>query len=109
MQAFDQASLVRALGARGLEVTFLKRRNLNHMCLARAGGGNWTPMTEQERAARIKAYGRAYDRAVLGVAPRLRPRFATEWSQVVERGVADGVAEFDADGQLRLVGRHGAH
>jgi SAM-dependent methyltransferase len=106
MQAFDQASLVRALAARGLEVVFLKRRNLNHMCLARAGAGSWTPMTPQERASRLQAYQRAYDRAVLSVPPPLRARFAAEWPQVVERGVAAGIAEFDADGHLRLVGRH---
>jgi hypothetical protein len=37
--------------------------------------------------------------------PDVRQRFADEWPQVVERGVASGLAEFDADGNLRLVGR----
>jgi len=105
MQTFDQRSLARWLGARGLEVVFLKRRNLNHMCLARRSDAGWTPMTEQERTSRIRAYRRARDRAVIGLPPEYRGRFAEEWSDVVARGVAEGLAEFDADGKLKLVSR----
>ena len=105
MQTFDQGSLVRALAARGLSVVFLKSRNLNHMCLAKAGAAAWSPMSESERQARLQAYREAYDRAVLSLQPDVRRRFADEWQQVVERGVAEGLAEFDSDGNLRLVGR----
>jgi SAM-dependent methyltransferase len=105
MQTFDQRSLVRALAARGLKVVFLKRRNLNHMCLAQPGDAAWSPMSPKERDARLAAYRTAYDRAVLLSPPDVRQRFADEWPKVVERGVASGLAEFDADGNLRLVGR----
>lgn len=103
LQTFDQRSLARALGARGLEVVFIKRRNFNHMCLARRGAAQWTPMTPQERDTRIRAYEAARDRAVLALPPQYRGRFAGEWADVLARGVAEGVAEFDADGRLKLV------
>ena len=105
LQAFDQQSLVRALGARGLEVVFLKSRNFHHMCLARRSEAAWSPMTDRQRMARIHAYQRARAKAVLALSPDLRGRFADEWPQIVERGVAEGLAEFDADGTLTLVGR----
>ena len=105
MQAFDHASLARALAANGFRVVFQKRRNLNHLCLAQAGDAPWTPISESDRNRRIKAYGRARDRAILGVREDVRPRFAAQWASVVERGVAEGVAEFDAGGRLRLVAR----
>jgi SAM-dependent methyltransferase len=105
MQTFDQRSLVRLLAARGFNVVFLKSRNLNHMCLAQPGAASWAPMSTPERDARLNAYRLAYDRAVLLSSPEVRPRFADEWTKVVERGVASGLAEFDADGNLKLVGR----
>lgn len=105
MQTFDQRSLVRLLAARGLEVVFLKSRNLNHMCLAKPGRPTWTPMSTHELGSRLNAYRLAYDRAVLLSSPDVRPRFADDWTKVVERGIASGLAEFDADGNLKLVGR----
>lgn len=106
LQAFDQASLVRALGARGLEVVFMKSRNFHHLCLARRSeSASWSPMTEKQRTSRIHAYQRARDKSVLTLSPDLRGRFAEEWPQIVERSVAEGLAEFDADGTLKLVGR----
>ncbi len=105
MQAFNQRSLVRALAANGFETVFAKRRNLNHLCLARRGDARMTPMADRERDGRVDAYRQAYDRAVLGVDPHLRPRLAADWPQVVERAVASGVAEFDENGQVRLVAR----
>jgi SAM-dependent methyltransferase len=103
MQSFDSKSLRRGLAASGFEVVFQRRRQVNHMCLARLSEPRWTPMSESDRAARIKAYRRARDRAILGVREELRPRFAEEWSQIVERGVSEGIVEFDANGRLRLV------
>ena len=47
MQAFDQASLVRALAANGFETVFIKGRNLHHLVLARLARTppTMTPMT----------------------------------------------------------------
>jgi SAM-dependent methyltransferase len=114
MQAFDQKSFARALAANGLEVTFHRRRNEEHICLAKMTGsarrdgaqdGTWTPMTEKERSKRVRAYRRARDRAILGLRGDLRARFAGEWQQIVERSVAEGIADFDAEGNLRLIAR----
>jgi len=107
MQAFDQASLVRALAANGFETVFLKGRNLHHLVLARlaTSAPAMAPMTDRERKARIGSYKRAFDRAVLGVDEELRPRLAGEWAGAVERAVASGVAEYDDKGRLRLVSR----
>jgi SAM-dependent methyltransferase len=107
MQAFDQASLVRALAVNGFETVFIKGRNLHHLVLARmtATAPAMVPMTKKQRDARIDAYRQAYDRAVLGVDEPLRPRLAGEWPAAVERAVASGVAEYDERGRLRLVSR----
>lgn len=103
MQAFDQRSLVRALAANGFETVFLTRLNMTHVCLARRADTAMTPMDDEEGVRRLRAYEDAYARAVLRVDERVRPRFAKEWSRLVEHAVARGVAEFDARGQLRLV------
>jgi hypothetical protein len=85
------------------DVVFQKSRNLNHLVLARKADTTWTPMTDTERDRRIRAYRLARDRAILGLREELRTRFAEEWATVVERGVAEGIAEFDGSGRLRLV------
>jgi SAM-dependent methyltransferase len=107
MQAFDQASFVRALACNGFETVFIKGRNLHHLCLARltATPPVMKPMTARQRDARIEAYRQAFDRAVLGVDELLRPRVAAEWPAAVERAVAAGVADYDERGRLRLVSR----
>ena len=107
MQAFDQASFVRALAANGFETVFIKGRNLHHLVLARLASAptTMTPMTGKQRDARIEAYRQAFDRAVLGVDEALRPRVAAEWPSAVERAVAAGVADYDERGRLRLVSR----
>jgi hypothetical protein len=108
MQAFDQASLVRALAANGFETVFIKGRHLHHLVLARLASSPpaTVPMTERQREARVESYRRAFDRAVLTVDEHLRPRVAGEWPGAVERAVAAGVAEYDEKGRLRLVARH---
>ena len=105
MQAFDMPSFVRGLAANGLEVVFHRRRNLNHISLARLAPTAFVPMTDQERENRLRLYQRARDRAILALRADLRGRFAEEWPRVLERGVAEGVVEFDAKGTLRLVAR----
>lgn len=104
MQAFDQASFRRALAANGLDVIFQRRRNDSHMCLARMlGNVSWSRMTESERSTRTAAYRRARDRAILRAPADIRGRFMREWPQLVQRSVAEGLAEFGADGNLHLV------
>ena len=107
LQAFDQRSLIRALAANGFSVVFIKARgDLKHMCLARYDGEvQWDPMPETERSKRITDYQMARDRSILRIDPALRSRVVSVWDQAVERGMATGVAEFDATGQLRLVAR----
>jgi SAM-dependent methyltransferase len=106
LQAFDQASFRRALAANGFDVVFQKHaQNETQFCVAQLAAPALEPMTESQRTARVEAYRRALDRAVLRVDKQVRARFADEWPQVVERAVASGVAEFDEQGQLRLVAR----
>jgi len=107
MQAFDQASVVRALAANGFETVFIKGRNLHHLVLARLpeDAPVMTPMTDRQLKSRLDSYRQAYDRAILGVDEHLRPRVAGEWSGAVERAIAAGVAEYDEKGRLRLVSR----
>jgi SAM-dependent methyltransferase len=105
MQAFDMPSFVRGLAANGLEVVFHRRRNLNHISLARLTPTRFVPMTKEERDRRRGLYQRARDRAILALRTELRGRFAEEWPRVLERGVAEGIVEFDAKGTLRLVAR----
>jgi SAM-dependent methyltransferase len=107
MQAFDQASMVRALAANGFDTVFIKGRNLRHLVLARLASSPpaMTPMSDRDRKRRIESYKRAFDRAVLGVDEELRPRVAGEWAGAVERAIASGVAEYDDKGRLRLVSR----
>jgi hypothetical protein len=58
-------------------------------------------MTDEERERRRSLYQRARDRAILALRTELRGRFAEEWPRVLERGVAEGIVEFDAKGTLR--------
>jgi hypothetical protein len=105
MQTFDVKSFVRGLAANGLEVTFHRRRDLNHISLARFAPTTFSPMSEQKRERRIRMYRQARDRSILVLRGNVRARFAAEWPQLLERGVADGLVEFDAKGNLRLVAR----
>jgi SAM-dependent methyltransferase len=106
LQAFDQAAIMRALAANGFHVSFQKHaRNETQFCLATMGEPAFAPMSESQRNRRVAAYQRAFDRAVLRVDEHIRPRFAGDWTKVIERAVASGVAEFDERGHLRLVGR----
>lgn len=107
MQAFDQRSIVRALAANGFEMVFLKRHDDTHICLARVSPDvQMTPLEPGGLKRRIEQYERAYDRAVLRLDDEVRSRVGeADWSRVVERAVASGVAEFDEEGRLRIVAR----
>jgi len=104
LQAFDQASLVRALTANGFETRVVKHQeNGTLFLLARAADTAAVTMSAQECQARVAAYRQAYDRAVLRVDDATRGRLAAEWPHVVRHAVASGAAEFDERGQLRIV------
>jgi SAM-dependent methyltransferase len=104
MQAFDQRAWVRGLAANGFETLFLRRHDNTHLCLARLVPDlKMTPFEPAAVKARIAAYQRSYDRAILRLDPSVRPRVRDEWDRTVERAVATGVAEFDPEGKLRLV------
>ena len=104
LQAADDRSLVRALGASGFEPVFITGRQKRHICLVRkVERPVWTPIGSGERRKRISSYQLSRDRSVLRVADELRPRFSAVWPSTVERAVASGVAVFDPSGALKVV------
>ena len=104
MQTFDRSAMVRALAANGFEVTFIKSRNSNLLVLARASAGPvaWTPITPFKLAQRIEAYKAARDRAILKLPAEMRGRLGGEWAGAIEHGLANGMLEFDEQGQLKF-------
>ena len=104
LQAFDQASLVRALAANGFETVFVKhQKNQTLFLLARVAETAASAMSDAERQDRVAAYQQAYDRALLRVDEATRARVAADWTELVRHAVATGAAEFDERGQLRIV------
>jgi hypothetical protein len=104
LQAFDRASLVRALTVNGFETRFVKhQKNETLFLLARAADIAPVVMSDDECRSRLAAYRQAYDRAVLRVDDGTRARLAGEWPEVVRHAVATGAAEFDDRGLLRIV------
>lgn len=103
LQAFDRASLTRALAANGFSVRFVARHEGNFVCLAQkaAAGQEWTGMDTPERGERVRAYSRARDAAVLMLPPHARRHFADEWDRTVDRAFAAGIAEVGEDGRPR--------
>ena len=104
MQTFDQAAMIRALAANGLDVTFIKSRDCSFMVLARAAEGPvaWSPIAADALERRIEAYRLARDRAILKMPPDMRPRLGHHWTAAIEHGLAAGAVAFDAQGQLRF-------
>lgn len=107
MQAFDGASLERALAANGFAVSFMTMQGKvgSHLCLAqkRPRGEPWTPMAERMRARRLAAYRHAQDRASLIVPAFARGRLGEPWDQLVARHVASGLAEVNRKGNVKLL------
>ena len=103
-QAFDGDALVRALAVAGFRTLFQTRHHGNFLLLAQRADGPvaWDRMPSEQRDARVTAYERARDRAILKLPERLRARFAGEWQAVVERAYARGDVGFDAQGHVRL-------
>jgi len=104
MQTFDQAAMMRALAANGLEVAFIKSRDCSFMVLARAAGGSvaWSPIAVDALERRIEAYRLARDRAILKVPQDMRPRLGRHWTAAIEHSLAAGAVAFDDQGQLRF-------
>ncbi len=105
LQAFDQASLVRAADRQRLRdpVREAPEERDAVPAGARRGDRRRSRCPSQECQARVAAYRQAYDRAVLRVDDATRGRLAGEWPDVVRHAVASGAAEFDERGQLRIV------
>jgi SAM-dependent methyltransferase len=109
LQTFDRASLMRLLKANGFDVTFIKRRNGLLLCIAAfTGVRELSPLSADERDTRIAAYARGRAHAILRAPQQVRSRFAAEWPEAVELGVASGIARFDAKGILRIAKSDGA-
>jgi SAM-dependent methyltransferase len=109
LQSFDRASLMRLLKANGFEVTFVKRRHGSLLCIATfTDQRELSPLSVDERDTRIAAYARGRAYAILRAPEHVRGRFAEEWAEAVELGVAAGIARFDAKGVLRVAKSEGA-
>jgi SAM-dependent methyltransferase len=104
LQAFDLASLVRALRATGFDVPFVRREGKSFVALAsrREASPEWTPITDTERDRRVSQYRLARDLAILRLPQHVRGRFASEWDAVVERAVAAGRIDVDDQGHFRI-------
>jgi SAM-dependent methyltransferase len=103
LQTFDRAALVRALAANGFSVTFVGHLDLNFYALAqRADDEAFDPINEEQRLARIGAYRRARDLAVLRLPEDLRGPFAHEWDAIVKRAVAAGLVEIGKSGRINI-------
>ena len=103
-QAFDRESLLRGLRSAGFEPTFVTSHQGNLVVLAvrTERPEHVEPMSDTECSARIGKYRTARDLAILRLPPHLRPAFSDEWDVVVERVYTAGLAEFTAEGKLRL-------
>ena len=89
---------MRLLAANGFEVTFIKRRKVLPVHRQVHQRCQLTPISAEERDARIAAYARGRAYAILRADEQIRSRFAGEWAEAVEIGVAAGLARFDAKG-----------
>ena len=103
MQAFDQDALMRGLAANGFHTEFITRRGLTHVCLARVGDLRPTKMDRETRKRRLAKYRKAYDRALLRLDEPGRSRVGADWPEAVERALAAGTAELDAQGRVRIL------
>jgi SAM-dependent methyltransferase len=103
MQAYDRSALMRALAANGFAIRFIGHIDLNFYALAQmVDAAPFSPLSEADRAARLAAYARARDVAVLRAPKEVRPRFAAEWDGVLERAVVSGLADLDGRGRISV-------
>ena len=103
-QTFDSASLVRALAVHGFATEFVTLHDGSYVCLARMQEqpGDWSPMTDRERARRETAYRQAYDAAVIRMPEHARWQIADDWDAVVRRAVDSGLATVTKKGRVKL-------
>lgn len=103
LQVFDRASLIRLLKANGFDAVFVKLRGGALLCLATfTGQAEMTPVSDEDRARRLRAYSLARAHSILRSSEAVRHRFAGVWERALEQAVAAGVARFDDKGKLRL-------
>jgi SAM-dependent methyltransferase len=104
-QTFDRDALVRALGLCGFETLFVTHERGNLVLLAkhRSVDAPVPSFTAEEVERRLARYRTARDLAILRVPEPVRPRFADEWDQVVDRAFASGLAELTSGGKLRVL------
>lgn len=104
LQAFDLASLVRALRATGFDVTYIRREGKSFMALAARSEADpeWSPMSDAERERRVSQYRLARDLAILRLPAHVRGRFSSEWDAAVERAVMAGLVHVDDSGHFRI-------
>ena len=104
LQAFDQSSLVRALGFNRFDAQFTSHAAGNHLCLLKSVDRPIKVHADSEAISRrLDGYKVARDLAVLRLPEVARGRFQDEWDAIVERCVTSGLADFDKKGHLRLV------
>jgi SAM-dependent methyltransferase len=105
LQAFDRDSLLRGLAAAGWETVFAAHERGNVVAVARPveGAPAMAPMSDDQRCRRLARYQQARDLAIVRVPSHVRPRFAGEWEQIVERVFTAGLAEMTPGGKIRVV------
>jgi SAM-dependent methyltransferase len=105
VQAFNTASMVRALAIHGFATKFITIHDGTYVCLARAEEGpvSWTPQSDAERASREAAYRQAYETAVLRMPEYARWQVADEWEGIVRRALESGAATITKQGEVKLL------
>jgi hypothetical protein len=110
LQAFDGASLRRALQLNGFDIVFMTMfgGSGSHICLARKRGDNaaCTPPTKKSLEIRVQAYRQAQQVAALTMPPFARPRLAESWDELLARSVASGLAEVNRRGNVKVRRSH---
>lgn len=103
LQTFDGPSLVRALAANKFDTIFLTHINGELACLAVLNPETkLQAISQAELDQRLIGYRQARDRAILTAEESVKSRFETEWSTVVSRALAEGIASMDSQGRVKV-------
>ena len=104
-QVFDRGALLRALQRHGFDPVFVThlRGNLTVLAVRSDRQDLFGAIPDDAREARLARYRTARDLAILRLPERLRPVFADEWEQIVERTLLAGLAELTPNGNVRIV------
>ena len=105
VQAFNTASLVRALAIHGFATEFITIYDGTYICLAQARDEAvpWEPQSDKERTQREAAYRQAYDTAVLRMPEFARWQVADDWEDIVRRALDSGAATITKQGEVKLL------